>query len=200
VTRRRSRGPLPAWVTRGGANWPVPPLRFHCWIDAERDGGTAMVSGSLAGLGVHVAPLAAGTEWHEITGELRACLARAGAVGLRGQVPGHGHPVRRARFGHAGPVHQQLGPPGARLHWQVSRGQAGGEGAGNSSPLNHRDSRTVSNRFDQLVTVRDPLRTVQCFSLISRHGSVLSRRPAGRRRSNRLPARQGRCAGVRLGR
>jgi hypothetical protein len=78
------------------------------------------------------------------------------------------------RFGRTGPMGEQLDRPGAHLHQQVSCGRSGSESAGNSSPLNHEDSRTGSNRFDQLVTVRDLLRTAQCFSLISQNRSVSS--------------------------
>ena len=80
---------------------------------------------------------------------------------------------------YAGPTGEQLDHPGGHLRRQVSRGRSGGERAGNSSPLNHEDSRTGPNWLDQLVTVRDLLWTAQCFGLIGRNESYLSCRASG---------------------
>ncbi|GAB3440916.1 hypothetical protein GCM10027436_24860 [Actinophytocola sediminis] len=59
----------------------------------------------------------------------------------------------------------EIGRGAPRLHRQVSRGPVG-ERAGNSSSLNHEDSRTASKRFDPSITVRDQPLTAQCFRLI----------------------------------
>ena len=45
------------------------------------------------------------------------------------------------RFERNGPMGEQLDHPGAHLYRQVSRCRSGSESAGNSSSLNHEDSR-----------------------------------------------------------
>jgi hypothetical protein len=72
-------------------------------------------------------------------------------------------------FGSGDGVHESPGEP--LVHTGGDSRGPDGECAGNSSPLDHEDSRAASNRFDQLPTVRDPSRAAQYFSLTRRRCS-----------------------------